>query len=374
MENFFVQNGLIFKPAKEVPITGKLEKLPVALYDLKSSMTMGFYLERNSDSFDNVDKCYGDVESISAKILNAHNKIDSSLGALFVGEKGTGKTHQAKHIANTSQLPIININTNFKGSDFFSFLEDIKQKCIIFIDEFEKKYPDQESQEQMLPLLDGGYKTKHLYVFTSNSFNSITTYVKSRPSRIRYLKEYSGIDSKVLEGYCKDNLKYSHYYSKILDMSSRLGYMMSFDILKCVVEELNMSNGEENFNEVIEMMNIDKSDTRLYQISSVTFKDDPSRKIKHDEWKTYTKPRDEDDDFTVYKSLSNTEGRVITSDEKYLNLEITDVRMEDDFLIIDGIEMIDTYKLARENPDGKISDLPETRVEVKMNIYKGFHR
>jgi hypothetical protein len=245
----FLKSGNTYKvfPGNALDIS---ESLPAGNYVLKSHPMEGFYLEE-IDSFRMPPKIYGDCLKNSSRIINTFRERDGNTGVLLTGEKGSGKTLLARQIAIESGLPVIIINSDFKGDGFNSFLSGITQPCVVFLDEFEKVY-DRESQEKILTLLDGTYQSKKLFLLTSNDKWRIDNNMRNRPGRIFYLIEFGGLEEQFIREYCEDNLTTAQYTDEIVRLS-RIFDVFSFDLLASIVEESNRYG--ENPKDLITLLN-----------------------------------------------------------------------------------------------------------------------
>jgi hypothetical protein len=245
----FLKSGNTYKvfPGNALDIS---ENLPAGNYTLKFNPMEGFYLEE-VEEFRMPTKIYGDCLKNSQRILNTFKLRDGNTGVLLVGEKGSGKTLLARQISIESDLPVIIINSSFKGDGFNSFLSSITQPCVIFLDEFEKVY-DRDHQEQMLTLLDGTYQSKKLFLLTSNDKYRIDVNMRNRPGRIFYLIEFGGLEEDFIREYCRDNLNNSSYVSDIIRLS-RIFDVFSFDLLSSLVEESNRYG--ENPKDLVSILN-----------------------------------------------------------------------------------------------------------------------
>ena len=148
-------------------------------------------------------------------------------------------------------MPVILIEEAFSGPEFNAYMNSITQKCIVFIDEFEKKYDDHEKQNGLLSLLDGTGTSSKLYIATTNDA-AVSQFLISRPSRFFYHWRYNKLELEVLEGYCNDNLTNKDFLPKIKIMWG-ISTDMSFDILQSVVEELNRYPEAEFVDSILDM-------------------------------------------------------------------------------------------------------------------------
>ena len=221
---------------KDVKVSDKLDK---GVYLLHKEVSNEYYLQK-LNSFEVPSKIYGEEEKIAERYLNTFSKLDKNMGILLTGLKGNGKSLTAKIVSIKSDLPTILISECYKGVEFKQFLQDLKQEAIIFIDEFEKIYPNNEenNQEEFLSILDGVFESKKLFIFTTNSFN-INEFLKNRPNRIRYLRRYSGLDKKVIEEVIEDKLQDKNQKNELMNLLDLLG-SVSMDVLDKLIQEMNL--------------------------------------------------------------------------------------------------------------------------------------
>ena len=202
----------------------------------------GSFLSKTSN-FTLPTPLYDSDQKIRQMVLKSNAASTSGIGVLLTGEKGTGKTICAKRICQEANLPVIIINDRLPiGSSFKSFIMGLQQDAIIFIDEFEKlfkTYDDKDflSQSDFLSLLDG-IKTdvKLLFIFTSNS--EVNQYFMNRPSRIKYVKNYKGIDDSLANTIIDEVLEDKAFKEDLLSNISM--NEMTIDILISIIKEINL--------------------------------------------------------------------------------------------------------------------------------------
>ena len=193
------------------------ENLPIGFYKLEAAPMHGLYLEK-ADYNTSHGKIYGKANIIASHVAEAYEKSDKSLGVLFSGGKGLGKSLTTRLIIEKLMIshPIIIINKYIDG--MFDFLEPIKNVIYLF-DEFEKtmrgnaneQNNDTKSttkQDQILTFLDGTASGTHnLFLLTVNNKRELNDNLLSRPGRIRYHYQFESCDADTIRSYCKDNLK-----------------------------------------------------------------------------------------------------------------------------------------------------------------------
>lgn len=177
-----------------------IDKLPLGVYVPKVGPT-GIYLSRTSD-FEYLPKYYL-LDKFEEYVLRSYNSSSKSVGALYVGLKGSGKTKRAHKLALDSGMPVIYIQSfeilnhnNWKQIINTSLFNNV----VIFIDEYEKKLKD-ETTVPLLEWLDGSVNTKQLFVLIGNeqANNKFTNPLIDRLSRILFRKSFDSLTSNDIE-------------------------------------------------------------------------------------------------------------------------------------------------------------------------------
>lgn len=232
----WVSNGTRFRQMGG----GRIEdSLPLGIYQVNFDPMSGWSLERTGDKFVFDYKLYGVHTGIIDRVLKAYPQLKGNLGLLFNGLKGTGKTVTAKILANKLELPVI-IAKSF-GRDntaLIEYLSSINCDCILFFDEFEKQFD--EDDFSILQIMDGVYTSQYrrVFILTTNK-TDINENLLSRPSRIRYIKEFGNLELDVVKEYLKDNLIDQSCTDNLISYLDTL-VISTIDILKSIVEEVNI--------------------------------------------------------------------------------------------------------------------------------------
>jgi len=241
-----------------------LDALPPSIYEVYYQRDAGFSLNETEQAFNATSKLYGEVESITCKVLSTFEKVEGNIGALFTGPKGVGKSLTVRNICREAikkELPVILVKKYF--SNISQFIETINQPSVIVFDEFEKIYPsrrqsdqnDLESQESFLNLFDSTLAGKKLFLLTCNDWFDLSQFLLNRPGRIHYHFRYHSLTADEISAYCTDNLIGERHVliPEICASGARIpGF--SYDMLRSMVFELN--NYDCNLDEARKTLNI----------------------------------------------------------------------------------------------------------------------
>lgn len=280
MTSKFINRGG-FWSLSDADSTDVRDKLPPGTYTVGVHPQLGFTIQ-DVAQVTGALKVYGNLTHYRDRIMATFVNRPNNTGALFEGEKGSGKTMLARMISIAGLelgMPTLIINTPFKGDEFNKFMQSINQPIIVLFDEFEKVYDD-EDQEAILTLLDGVYSSKKLFILTCNDTYRIDKNMKNRPGRLFYRLEFKGVGKDAIDQYCQENLDDKEQIPSIHKVSDVFD-RFNFDMLKALVEEMNRykepasdalkmlnmrpSGGEETYNCVVSHNGVDLApeDVRL---------------------------------------------------------------------------------------------------------------
>lgn len=216
----------------------KLERLDNVVYQVNYSDTAGLYLTKVSDKFEFNYKIYGLETKLINRVVHTYtNTTYGNIGILLNGLKGTGKTVSSKLIANQLNQPIILVSGNYPNVT--EFLNSIPQNITVFVDEYEKIF---NKSHDLLTIMDGALNSefRRVFILTTNELR-IDENLLQRPSRVRYLKEFSDLTPSVIEEIVDDLLINKTLKEEIILFISQLNFI-TVDIVKSILAEVNMYN------------------------------------------------------------------------------------------------------------------------------------
>lgn len=255
------------------------DSIPIGVYKYCFHPKKGSWLERSSFNTSH-SKIYGDSAKIASHIIKRYelNTSKDNFGVLLSGGKGLGKSLTVRLIVEKLKPTVPIIIVDQYSPDLPDFLMELKN-VVIIMDEFDKfmkgtsnsssndgpiaedSSDDMTKQESLLSVLDGvGNKLNNLYLLTCNSVSMIDTNLISRPGRIKYHYRFNSISESAIRAYCKDNLEDKSLLEDIIKALGAVLYV-SFDIVKALVEELNLFY--VSVPEAMEYLNIDRPEKDL---------------------------------------------------------------------------------------------------------------
>ena len=246
-------------------------QVPVGIYEVDLTLT-GWYLRKTGDKFTFPYKLYDLQNDFLSHLKKTYDNTTGNLGVLFNGTRGTGKSVSAKIFANELNLPIIIVKSMGEhNDDMFSYLAGFNFDCIFFFDEFEKQFDDCDSC--ILGFMDGIYNSDYRRVFllTTNKL-SVNENLLSRPSRIRYIREFGNLEEHTVREYLADNLKDVDATEELVGYIDSLA-ISTIDILKTIVEEVNI-HGIDKFLEIKKFFNVELASFKYNTIRANIDKED----------------------------------------------------------------------------------------------------
>lgn len=241
----WIQTGNTYRSA--VGDVFNVDSLPKGIYNIDFAPFTGWSITKTADEFTFNYKIYDLETDFINHVITAFNNCESNLGVLMYGTRGSGKSASAKIICNKINLPIFVIKPvqDMSTSDLIDYISTFNFDCVFLFDEFEKNFSKEDSS--ILSIMDGVYTSKYrrLFILTTNNL-SVNENLLSRPSRIRYLKEFGNLSLDAINNYLDDNLSKENHEHKdeIISYIDTLE-ISTIDILKCIVDEIRIFGYDE---------------------------------------------------------------------------------------------------------------------------------
>lgn len=189
------------------------------------------------------------------KVINTFNNTSKlTIGTIFSGMKGSGKTLMAKKIAMESGLPIIVIDSKVSAMYIEGFFSKVNENVCIIFDEIDKYW----NTRYLLGFLDGVKPScKKLVLCTCNDENEIDKYLNDRCSRIRYKKTFECLTRNAVFGILKDMLSNEEKAKSATDFIYNSIRVISYDNITIFGEEVK-NNPDESYETILNDMNVEK--------------------------------------------------------------------------------------------------------------------
>ena len=223
------------------------------------------YLQIANTDFSLNYKLYNLQNDFIERCLKVYKNLpgQGNMGILLNGIKGTGKTVTCKVIAKKLDMPIVMIDSAlYNFSELTTFISNISEDIVVFIDEYEKIMTD---QHDMLSIMDGANdsRNRRFFMFTTNKME-IEANLKQRPSRLRYIKHFGNLNEDVTSEILDDILDDKSKKDVAMEFIRRL-QIITVDIVKQIAYEINMTGDlpkdfEDIFNVGLRVEDITKSE------------------------------------------------------------------------------------------------------------------
>lgn len=233
--------------------------MPGQVYDVKIDRYTDSISLEEVDPFSLPEKVYitDKDQKFIDKVLKRYNDSEVGFtGVMLAGTKGSGKTITAKVIANSSNLPIINIGKNINPFYLAKLVRSLGDTNVcFFFDELDKVLEDYDDSA-LLQILDGSDTVgKHLILFTCNDQDEISEYLVDRCSRIRYWKEFDELSPSLIQMVLEDTLNDKKEVKSLQDFINENFRVKSFDNVMSFVKEVN-AFPTDTFEELFADMNL----------------------------------------------------------------------------------------------------------------------
>lgn len=254
------------------------KQLPAGIYKVVVTHTpMGTnHTFQVRDKFKIGSKIYGDTTKRIERIKNAYHNTDRNLGVILAGVSGAGKSYTAKILCNSMAEEgnvVLIIDSEAIGfvEKYTEMFQAHNQDVVFFIDEYEKMFissgkegdadnnnsEGKAAQNYLLSLLDGVVTSHNLFIFTLNDMSKVNDYFFNRPSRIRYLYQYTNLPLNVISEFIDNEVvnPEQRLDAKFIMVQSKL---RTFDILQEFATECN-NNPDESPADLIDGFNIENN-------------------------------------------------------------------------------------------------------------------
>lgn len=146
---------------------------------------------------------YRDMEEDVVNVLSG-NAVKTSM--LLYGKPGNGKTQFVKYLAKKYNLPVnvVYFSPEYSNIEISTMFANIPANCIVLLEDFDTYFDGREclmknehvrfTFDSIINALDGAYNDYKgvVFIMTANDIDKIDDSLKKRPSRFKFVREFSG--------------------------------------------------------------------------------------------------------------------------------------------------------------------------------------
>ena len=221
------------------PVNGKL---PPGIYTLVHNRyrqySSPYVFKYINNKYDVPKKLYGKTQERVNRVWNEFVIKGKSVGVIYTGVKGSGKTLEATVLGNLAidnGLPVIQFTgTDYLSSAIIATLDTMKD-VVVFLDEFGKNTGDM-NQMSALTMFNDIMGNKKIFIVTENSTLKLNTFLLDRPGRFRYHHSFIKVPFDVYEDFLNDSVVLEDF-KRDLDNLYKMTDVFSFDQLHAIVTE-----------------------------------------------------------------------------------------------------------------------------------------
>ncbi|EPU3828926.1 hypothetical protein ACVWU4_000907 [Campylobacter coli] len=219
-------------------------------------------------------KIYGDSTNIANVVWNEFLQSGSkSVGAMFVGFKGSGKSltiRQISNLATQAGLSVFLVEDLEGKVELGQWLANLRN-CVIVLDEFSKSFP-YWIQDKMLNLFADDLQTHKLFLLSENYENKISEFISNRPGRILFNVKFEKLSLDIINEYLDDHNVTNKTIREDIIKFSKSNLEFSIDHLIAIVN-FHKKYPTFEFKHIERLLNIksNSSNTSVYTTYSVLY-------------------------------------------------------------------------------------------------------
>lgn len=222
-----------------------IDQVPAGYYRIAAAPGIGFHLVP-VEPLKTIDKVYGSLLQHVPRIKQVFNeRVGVPTSVILEGLKGSGKSLMMKTIAKDFVEDeggiVLLCNQAFTGDSFFEFLQQVNQKKIVLMDEFDKVYNDKDARNNILTLLDGTFASHTLFIITMNASagsHAGFEFFHNRPGRVFFNIKFNSVDLDAIRLYLEDHLTDQEKVAETMIFVKRFT-AFNMDMLGTLVREIN---------------------------------------------------------------------------------------------------------------------------------------
>ena len=209
-----------------------------------------------SHKYDVPKKIYGKLNFYIDYYWRGFLRKNFNVELLLTGLAGTGKTELAKILCNKAidkGMRVITLANIKYDNNLIKYLDTL-DSCIFFFDEFGKVFT-LTMQEKMLTMFSNMLGKNRALILTENSKHYVSPFIRNRPGRVLYAKDFKKLDIETVVEYCNEFNLSKEFKKNLMDLY-RSVTNFTFDHLIAIVNE-HLAEPDIEFKELIGLLNLE---------------------------------------------------------------------------------------------------------------------
>ena len=181
--------------------------VPVSALSPSGSDKLGEIIRDQNATVYMDEHVFHDIEQDVTKVISGEL---SKTSMLLYGDPGNGKTQFVKYLAKKYNLPIniVYFSPDYTNIEISTMFANIPSNCIVLLEDFDTYFNGREclmknehvrfTFDSIINALDGAYNDYKgvVFVMTANDIEKIDTSLKMRPSRFKFVRQFSSPSSE----------------------------------------------------------------------------------------------------------------------------------------------------------------------------------
>lgn len=196
----------------------------------------GIHMRIIKPKFEDVT-AFGNEVQKHVDMCMAEYRSSGAVSLIALGQQGSGKSMTCEQLCNrilNDGLPVIYLDADIPPALLHNLVRDVAP-CVVFIDEFDKRYNENDDKERLLTMFSDATLANVSFIVAGNEKHRMSRYLLDRPSRFKYLIQFQGISPYIVEEMCA-KYKISKTCTNLI-MRYTSVHHASYDVVQAVVRQ-----------------------------------------------------------------------------------------------------------------------------------------
>lgn len=200
-------------------------------------------------------------------VIDAMRRDDKTVGCIFTGVKGSGKTALAEDLGNFAMssggVPVIMVEGPLAAAKLYDIYLTIG-RCVFYFDEFDSVYKTVDERNGLLTFFADQSIRDCLFLITTNTLGALPRPLIDRPGRFLFRFEFRQVDrttAREVFKYHQVDPDYVTVLENLVDSTE-----VNMDVLLLLVNEAKRTASVEDFQFALTQYNIDRPTYRNFTV------------------------------------------------------------------------------------------------------------